>query len=276
MICTSDGVTIAIGSKTYSIPTTHQNYRLILDKIKAGKYDEVELLVDVAKHLKHVSDGRFEIAGNDIVYGGRKYSGKLASRTLTMVAEGFDIAPMLRYMENLAANPSMRAVGELYPFMDTCKLPITEDGCFLAYKNVLKSDDPELNFKDHYTKKLDNHPGKVVEMPRNLVNDDPNEECKDGLHFASLAYLPNYHNNTNISHTIVIKINPRDVVSIPKSYTGKGRCCRYEVVGVWMEDAPRDVDAFDKTVVTEQNRKTAAPGVKWVETGGPEASPPQA
>jgi hypothetical protein len=50
------------------------------------------------------------------------------------------------------------------------------------------------------------------------------------LHFCSLDYLSHFGGHD--SRTVVLKINPRDVVSIPADYNAtKGRTCRYEVIG---------------------------------------------
>jgi hypothetical protein len=47
---------------------------------------------------------------------------------------------------------------------------------------------------------------------------------------------------------MILKINPRDVVSIPVDYNdSKGRCCRYEVIGeLGAETNPKD--AFQEPV----------------------------
>jgi hypothetical protein len=76
---------------------------------------------------------------------------------------------------------------------------------------------------------IDNSVGQVVEMDRNLVDDDPNSHCSTGLHFCSESYLGHFGNSGD--PVMILKINPADVVSIPTDYNGaKGRCMRYEVV----------------------------------------------
>jgi acyl carrier protein len=137
--------------------------------------------------------------------------------------EGFDVQPMLSFLENLMQNPSKRAVDELYGFLEQNSLPITEDGHFVAYKRV--RDD----YMDFYTGKMDNSVGKEVKMERNQVDDDKDRTCSTGLHFCSLEYLPHYHSNQG--RIVIVKINPADVVSIPSDYNNaKGRACRYVVI----------------------------------------------
>lgn len=160
-----------------------------------------------------------------------------------MLEEGFSIEPLVAFMENLMQNPSYRAVNELYSFLEQNNLPITPDGHFLAYKKVRDT------FFDIHSNTMDNSPGKIVEMDRNLVDDDQNNTCSKGLHFCSQEYLDHFGDST--SRTVILKINPKDVVSIPVDYNNsKGRACRYEVIGE-LNVAP-DV-AFTKPVQTTAN-----------------------
>jgi hypothetical protein len=132
------------------------------------------------------------------------------------------------------SNPSKRAVDELYGFLEKGNLPITADGCFLAYKKVRN------DYLDIHSGTMDNSVGKVLEMERNEVDDNANNTCSTGLHFCSLDYLSHFGGAD--SRTVVVKINPRDVVSIPADYHAtKGRTCRYEVIDEIGKDA---ADAF--------------------------------
>jgi hypothetical protein len=101
-------------------------------------------------------------------------------------------------------------------------MPITPDGYFLAYKKV------RANYKDCHSGTMDNSVGKTVSMERNAVDDNRENECSHGLHFCSESYLSQFGGD----RIMILKINPRDVVSIPKDYqNAKGRACSYEVIG---------------------------------------------
>jgi hypothetical protein len=146
-------------------------------------------------------------------------------------------------MENLMLNPSKRAVTELYGFLEKNSLPITPDGHFLAYKKV------RFDYKDCHSGTMDNSVGTVVEMERNAVDDDKDRTCSTGLHFCSQGYL----NHFGGERIVIVKINPRDVVSIPSDYNdSKGRACRYEVVDEIDKD--KADEAFARSV-----QATAAP-----------------
>jgi hypothetical protein len=146
-------------------------------------------------------------------------------------------------MENLMQNPSYRSVNELYGFLEANNLSITPDGHFLAYKKVRE------NYTDVHSGKFDNSVGKVCEMERNLVDDNKDNTCSFGLHFCSEGYLKHFGGD----RIMIVKINPRDVVSIPTDYNNsKGRTCRYEVVGEVGLDAS-DATEFTKPVQANAN-----------------------
>jgi hypothetical protein len=129
-------------------------------------------------------------------------------------------------------NPSNRAINETYRFLENYGLPITDDGCFLAYKAVRN------NYTDIYSGKYDNSIGKSPEMPRGQVDDDYDRDCSKGLHVGALDYVVQYGHftkgaalPTDGNRLLIVKVNPQDVVSVPKYESHpKVRVCRYEVV----------------------------------------------
>jgi hypothetical protein len=125
----------------------------------------------------------------------------------------------------------------------------------LAYKKV------RHNFFDVHSGSMDNSVGKVLEMERNKVDDDKDNTCSTGLHFCSQSYL----NHFGGDRIVIVKINPRDVVSIPSDYNdAKGRTCRYEVIGELGVEAE---DAFTAPVQDAANTYTAQ--ASWGQTPTP-------
>jgi hypothetical protein len=150
-------------------------------------------------------------------------------------------------------NPSYRSVQELYGFLEKNNLPITPDGYFLAYKRV--RDD----YTDCHTGTMDNSIGKTVSMERNQVDDDQNNTCSQGLHFCSQGYLKHFGG----ARTIIVKINPRDVVSIPTDYdNSKGRACKYQVIGE-VGINPEDEVEFTQPVQENANSYNSPTNTDW-------------
>jgi hypothetical protein len=214
-------VTVVIGTTPHTVSKSHPTYQQVIDAIKAADWDRVKNIIDPVKVVLEYGAGNISIQGTKMFWKGAEFNNALASRMIQMLQEGFDIKPMVNFMENLMTNPSKRAVTELYRFLEKGNLPITPDGCFLAYKRV------RADYLDVYSGTMDNSVGRVVEMERNQVDDDKDRTCSTGLHFCSREYL----NHFGGERIVIVKINPRDVVSIPADYNDtKGRTCRYEVI----------------------------------------------
>lgn len=228
-------INAAAGKVWHAFRATHGNFDEILSAIRGKDFERAQRLVDKASLVSAAIDsvgddkvGSFALHDNQVFYvtatGEKPIHSVLTKRIVEMAAGGFDVNPMLRFMRNLYENPSKTAIDELYLFLEHHDLPITDDGCFLAYKRV-RSD-----FRDIYSGTLDNRPGSVVSMPRNEVDDKRANTCSTGLHFCSREYLNSFKKNES-DRVIIVKINPRDVVSIPADHNNaKGRCCRYVVV----------------------------------------------
>jgi len=216
----SDGSTTTVNS-------TNENYASVCKAVKDKKWKLAKKLAQPIEAVKQSIKGinRVAIESGFVTYDGIPLHGTLVNRILEMYNSGFDISPMAIFLENLMSNPSYRAVNELYDFMEVSDLPITEDGHFIAYKRV------RGDFTDIHSGKIDNSPGSFVEIPRNMVDDDKDHTCSSGLHFCARDYLSYYGARRGDMKVVMVKINPRDVVSIPSDYNNaKGRCCGYYVV----------------------------------------------
>jgi hypothetical protein len=138
---------------------------------------------------------------------------------------------MLNFLVNLMDNPSEGSIDQLYTFLEHENLPITEDGCFLAYKAINR------DYTDKYTGTISNKVGDKVKMPYEEVTADPTKHCSSGLHCGSIEYVRSYGNfqtNENGEHTgdrlVTVKVNPSAVVSVPEdSDRQKVRVYRYVV-----------------------------------------------
>jgi hypothetical protein len=233
-----------VDSKSHTISKdTHIAYGKIVEALKAMDWDALRDLVEPKKAMVNFGNGYVSIVDNKVFWKGQPFHNALANRMIEMFQDGFPIDPMVRFMENLMENPSKRSVDQVYGFLEKNNLPITEDGYFLAFKRVRE------DYKDIHSGTFDNSVGQVVEMERNLVDDNPDSHCSSGLHFCSESYLGSF--GSSRQPVMILKINPADVVSIPTDYNGaKGRCMRYEVVsqvGAGVE--PKD--AFSSAVNTD-------------------------
>ena len=82
--------------------------------------------------------------------------------------------------------------------------------------------------------------GEEIECERNQVCDDKLIGCSDGLHAGSLDYATSFG-----TKTVIVEIDPKDVVSIPSDcQCQKLRACAYKVVGEY--ERPLEDDYCDE------------------------------
>lgn len=153
----------------------------------------------------------------------------------SMVSLGFTLDPLVLFLDNLYNNVSNRVIEQLVQFLDYKELPITEDGCFIAYKGLKRDKysvhgNTEVKLLQGVANEAGqvlNEEGHVIEVRRNQVNDDPNVHCSHGLHAGSYKYAKDFAQGI----LATVKINPIDVVAVPTDYNcQKLRCCKYVVV----------------------------------------------
>jgi hypothetical protein len=247
-IVQGNNITVVIGNTPHTISKSHITYNRVLEAIKASDWDTVKNIIEPVKVVLNYGQGNVSVKGEDLFWKGKPMHNALTTRMIAMLQDGFPVEPLVNFMENLMTNPSKRAVDELYGFLEKNSLPITPDGCFLAYKKIRR------DYLDIHSGTMDNSVGKIVEMERNEVDDNKDQTCSTGLHFCSQEYLAHFGGSD--SRVVILKINPADVVSIPSDYNNsKGRACRYEVIGE-IGNNPDDAVEFDKPVQTTANSIT--------------------
>lgn len=226
-IKTNKSITLYINNKPLMCSNSHVNWEQINELIKSENPD-LEYLESLF-HVENIilkSSKNIKIEQNKILYKNVEIHNVLVDKILIMINKNLDVKYMVKFLENLLENPSKEAINELYLFLEQGKLPISKDGCFYAYKKVKK------DYTDIYSGTMDNSVGRTLKMKRDLVDDNREKTCSNGLHFCSYDYLTKFGSNEQDEFKILIlKINPKDVVSIPKDYNNtKGRCCEYKVV----------------------------------------------
>lgn len=200
----------------------------ISDAVRAGDMDAVvEALNATAELVKNnavkFNDSSISVNNGVMSINERELPVDLGKRIITYAEQGLPYDSLVKFWSKLLQNPSRRAVEGLFRFLDAGHFPITEDGDFIGYRSVTE------DFKDHHTKTWDNSVGSVVEMPRNMVDEDPNASCSHGLHCAAWDYAKGFGGSN--SRLVAVKVDPKDVVSVPKDYNNmKMRVCKFVVV----------------------------------------------
>lgn len=253
MVHTSEGVSFVIDNVPYDCDSTHPNYSSIMLAAQEERWADIPNLINIKNALIRYcgsSGDNIEVFDGYLTYNGNPVHNTLTERIIEMMGNGFNIDPMLRFMANLYQNPSDVAIAELYDFIERARLPITTDGHFIAYKRVRD------NYMSVHDNKTPNAIGTTLKMDRDQCDPNRNNHCSTGFHFCSYNYLGSFAGD----RVVLLKINPRDVVSIPNDYDfAKGRACQYTVVGEVCAETINNRDVLSETRIVVDDIPTDVP-----------------
>lgn len=256
------GKTLAVifnDGTTEIISETHVSFKALLNAFLEGGADEehirelTQVIETTQKKLTELSE-RVSILGDKILFDGDEINGHLMDVIKDLFANGdeIELAPLVKFLEKASTNPSIDSIDDLYRWINNGDLVIDDDGDFIAYKGVYNGDGDRLSthsgkaFVDgvEIEGRIPYQDGTVVSMPRSEVNSDRYQGCSTGLHAGTHRYASSYGDTL-----ILVKINPRDVVSVPAdSSSQKLRVARLIVLN---ETNERLESRYVKTNVTD-------------------------
>lgn len=234
----TDGVSGVASGKAFAVGRDHPNFKKILEAIRSNNEEEFNEMIKIPNAIEDRAFGQITVKNDKIYYQGVEVHNTLTQRLLELMKLNYPFESHLAFMHNLMQNPSKRAVDELYPWLVKRDCPITQDGHFLGYKYLNMVDD-HLDGEPHaqqiyasvHTSTVTGLPerqwkGKLVEMPRNMADDNWGVECSQGFHVGSSIY------RFAGDQQIIVKVNPRDVVAV-SSGGEKLRTCKYEFLDLF-------------------------------------------
>lgn len=237
-IITDHSITVNFDGQTHTIPRGEKLGDQLIEALRERRLADIPNLISTARRIENLSEGNFTVRDGVIFVKGQPVPNQLGQKILRFSNEGLPFEPLVKFAENLQRNPSFRAVNELFQFLEKNDHPITDNGNFIAYKRV------RGNFTDIHSGTFDNSIGKLVEMPRNQVNEDPHQTCSYGLHVANWDYAHNHFASHDPGTDVMleVEVDPADVVAVPVDYNqAKMRVCKYLVLGVIDAEHSADV-----------------------------------
>lgn len=268
-----DNLQLTVDGETFTINRkTNPAFNQIVDAINEGDYETAKTLANPGRALAtfYSSNGDYtlEVKSSSVYLNDKRLPRALEDRLLAMYAHGLPLKPLVNFMARVMKNPSATSRSEGYLFLEGNELPLTPDGCFMAYKSVRRwngspeFDDSGRKFEEGDYMSIGTNSenrlptrlriGDELRMDRGEVDDNRERTCSFGYHFASLNYASTWSRWDAI---LLMKIDPADVVSIPSDYDNqKGRTCAYTVDSVHVERDDDDLDvknvpeAFDSPV----------------------------
>jgi hypothetical protein len=224
-----------VHGKSYTVDRSNKHADAILKALQTGASEEqLVKLFDVATTIVEYLSGEVSIKNGTVFYRNMPISNVVARRILEFMEQKLDYKPLVLFLENIMRNPSRNSVEQLYNFLEKEGLPITSDGCFIAYKGVTPDGWSVSSGPKHVVEvgivndngQIRNHVGDSVIMSRNFVCDNPDIHCSHGLHAGSHEYASGFG-----SKVVLVKINPANCVSVPNDHDcQKLRVCAYHVI----------------------------------------------
>lgn len=156
----------------------------------------------------------------------------LESFSVYAQANGYSIAPLIEKVSQSLDINDVESMKDLFTFLAKNNLPITIEGNILAYKVLYKSSTGLLY--DCYSKTIYQDTGDEVYMPRSFVTVDRSMHCSTGLHVCSIQYAQWFMRGS--CTLALVKVDPRDICSVPTDTASKVRCCRYQILGLISDD----------------------------------------
>lgn len=238
-------VTVVVDGIPYSAANDHPNFKEIIRRSAEGDTSVVDLFdvsIRVAKKFEELSE-RVSVRDGRVYFDGEEIDTVLTRQIVNFLdADVEDFKPLVLFWEKLAQNPNPHSQEQLYTWLNAHDFTITPEGDLLGYKGVKKLSDGKYESVKHgraivngqeHNGAIPNNIGDEVRMPRGDVEFNPSVGCSTGLHVGTWEYASGWANGA----VLEVRVNPRDVVSVPTDCNGqKLRTCRYIVTGVTEQD----------------------------------------
>jgi hypothetical protein len=265
------GIVLFLDNKPVKLEKGSSQYAKIIEAFDLPEnQQEAAIRKALEKTSERAEKNGFKISPEEVSYKGETLPKALAEKVRSIHREGLPLNLFEKFWQNIQDNPSSSSVRELYDFLAYKELPITDDGCFLAYKG-LESDFWSISGnKDTKVVKgqiddrgrILNSVGAEIEVKRRDVDDNRDHHCSFGLHVGSLNYARGFARGS----VVVVKVNPKDVVSVPTDYNcQKCRVSAYKVVSVFEQEIKAPVVDEDNEPVQNETVQKRSEFVERVE-----------
>lgn len=237
-------VTFLDDGSSFTSRSTDRYFNAALTAAHGDNLDAMEAVINPAKKAAAFTSSykEIEIRDGEITFSKTPIRGKLVDHILNCI--GFDkpIDALIKALHKLQANPNPNVRRHLWAFADRNNLGVTEDGDFMFYKHVdhdywswythgknpaqvASIENPDQVFEVE-SGRIPYLNGTVVTQDRKFVDPDPDRGCSHGLHVGAYGY----HIWSNC-RTLVVTVDPQDVVAVPHNNSLALRVCKMTVVG---------------------------------------------
>lgn len=254
-------------AKLFPVDSNHPAFAGIKEAVlvqgnAARAVELYDAAVALTSKLKTLSE-RIAVRGDEILLDGDVLEDVYADHILRFLTEGVDDwEPLVKFLEKVFTNNEQHTRDNLSRWLtSTGGFTIDDDGDIIGYKGLTTEGGsihhgPAVVDGEAVEGSVPNKPGSVITMARSEVEHNPRVGCATGLHVGTWSYASGF------GHGVVakVKVNPRDVVSVPTDCGGqKMRVSRYEVLEY--------VDEAHNTVVAPSNAQFTEDYIEGYEDG---------
>jgi hypothetical protein len=242
-IITQDSIVIILHGEVFTIKRDRGKiFDRVVEAVEAGNYDEIPSIVS-PKDLLDKVHLTFDENTGQIFFEDYLLKTNLTDRIYQYWENEVPYEPLLNLLRKIMSHKKERSYmqEDLFDFLEYNDLPITEDGCFLAYKNTNSDGSPPYQTDSNIRYEV----GKEVVELAAKDNYDRGACNGAGLYFGNRKYWGSNWNGKEWGgngRMFLVKIDPRDVVSIPNNYNdGKAKCWKLKVVKEFTHSVVEDI-----------------------------------
>lgn len=238
LVVREDGgnITVVVDGEMFTADDAHPLWNDIVEAAQAGDENVVDLFDasrKAASLFENLSE-RVTVANSRIYVDGDEIDDVYADQIVRFMDEGVeDFKPLVKFLEKVYTNIEAHTRENLSRWLNaTGGFTIDEDGDIIGYKGLTASggsihQGPAVVDGKAVNGSVPNAPGSVIEMARSKVEHNPAVGCASGLHVGTWEYASSFARGIIAK----VKVNPRDVVSVPTDCDGqKMRVSRYKIV----------------------------------------------
>lgn len=205
--------------------------------------------------VKTVTHGDMVVnADGSVNYKGQPLPDEVAKLVGNMIAKGSaqnadsEWTSLIAFIDNLFENMDANVRKQLFRWLEFelndsrgRNIRINQDGHLIGFKGCKGTVEAPMSVHSGFAivdgvlveGNIPNKLGSVISMPRSAVTADPKVGCAPGLHVGTYDYASNWG-----SVLVTVKVDPRDVVSVPyETDSQKMRVSKYTV-----EDLAENLD----------------------------------
>jgi hypothetical protein len=223
-----DEVVVVLGNYPYIVSVDDPRYEAVTEAVDE---DDEEGLLNILSSkrkasgmLRGLEDEGIEYSEGTYSYKGNTIAMDLNDYLAAAMDTGGSVTPIVKFIQNLYENPNHDTRMRLFGFIERNKMPLMDDGRFIAFKGVGE------DYYDKHSHTVDHTPGRYIPVKDwSDVDTDSTVTCSRGYHACAKEYLDSWYAGSD--RIVSVAIDPADVGAIPDDYNqAKLRCRHYAVL----------------------------------------------